>query len=342
MTSIELCLESILDNEFERDVIDVELYDVDKLLDTVLTQYNSILYNDTVSIIFSDKNIDDNINEYIIKKIEKDNKIVCREFLHEKNLKKKLSKTDYLLYVSVPHFNMYEDENQECDTASFMFLQEYNKNIAGYNDEKMVISADVLCSVEIAKINKGNKVKLGLGMFLFYKAIQSVIELNKYDIMVGHAASVPLLKFYIKYGFQFGLPGLDLIEVIETFEEYKNTNNYDETEIEEEEILYDAVYDYLKELFEDDYSLGAQYLNISEDEIDYLYNAKYDNDIDDEEKERAEYEIDDKLKDLCSTIVNVPESTCFMIFNLNDNSINTMKELVQIKWQEYLATEDFY
>ena len=314
----------------------IDRTDYDELFDRAYIDNNHrIFYNDSLNIIGTqlpsiyDFNIQPDKSKYVyyqvVDSILNDSGIICRDKLDINSLKTRIKKAIYIVYATLPPSNIFEDIGQECNTAGFIFFKRFHMDDIGIFIKELssgVIVADTLCSVDIRSPNNQS---LGLGMFLFYKGIEWLKKIG-YKTVIGYAASIPLVKFYMRYGFNLGVKGLELRGALEEYDRQKLDENgkllFKEESRKAERLLRDIVY--------------YEILNQVEDDLTTIISKQ----------NKSEDDILEEVKILTNNIINVSEGTCMLYLDvednidmmMNDNVFDFMKESIRDKWIDFILS----
>jgi hypothetical protein len=270
----------------------------EKIFSTKLTPHNAIEYgpifffmlkiekseDGTDYIDPSDEDTDLQVDTQLISNA---NSICARvSGIESSYIKKSLQQAEYKFFISS---KVDITSNKTCPIMAFILLKKFNHDslYSGHGPEEplysflkkfKIMDSLLVCAIELTRedlsavIAKKIVLKASLGSIITYKSVQFAAS-EKFDYYFGRAASVSLIYVYKNWGFNLGLPFLNLNHVLSKYQEILSVGNDEQKET----TLSNIIQNEIKLIFQKNYRVCKTILDINkgqyEDELQNGSNA---------------------------------------------------------------------
>jgi len=239
---------------YGRDVIDLNWSK--ELFDYILDSTNAILFRTMEDNISSEYSFvclerDDEVGESRKRTRPKDdemwtqvreivelyNQVICRKGITKEFVDKAVKEYKYAFIATKHDEQLSPYIYERCSIKSFKFLKDHTETVEYLTNYK-IIESILVCAAPIQrKSHDARNILLNpsMGSYLTYQSVEFARD-KGYDFYMLRSADFDLIKLYMRWGFHFGLPFLNLdkefLDLPGKFPELNNASKMEYFEVE--------------------------------------------------------------------------------------------------------------
>lgn len=266
---------------FNRNIKYLEPKEYEKIFTTVLTEFNAIQYRTFLFLMIKiDKSddgsdyhsaSDEDIDIQISKQIKRHSGSICKRNIEisDSYVYNSLKKAQYKFVMSS---KIDLTNNKSCPILAFRLLKDFEylsveEPLFSFFKKYKIIESLLICAIELTRedetpfTSKKLLLKASLGSIITYKSVQFAMS-EKFDYYFSRAASVSLIFVYKSWGFNLGIPFLNLNFVLNKYFDILSKGKESEKEI----ALYNIIKGEIQTIFQKNYRVCKSILGVNLDE----------------------------------------------------------------------------
>ena len=268
----------------------IPIYDPSQLFDTFLDEDTAISYQhgskrySMVLVPTIDKSRmvgkewmrqeDELLNAQIVEDITINGYEICNGEITSNYLAEVINDADYKFIVTQ---ELIRDNHFTCEVKAFRFLKKIKEHRYHLGKFKIIYSS-LVCSYPIRKEVPTTESKLlivnpSFGSYLTFQAVHFAKRIG-YDFLMIRAADFYLIPLYIKWGFHFGLPYLNLDNLMKSIDWNNIIAHTDVLSTLFEDIAISHIKREVIKRLETSYNLAALLFSLTKKEWDVLVQQR--------------------------------------------------------------------
>ena len=252
-----------------------------KIFTTKLTKYNVIEYGSFFFFMIKIEKSDDGSDYIDTSDEDTDIQIDKQITRHSNTLCKRTTgiANSYIInslknaeYKFVMSSKIDLSNNKSCPILAFRLLKNFDylsieEPLFSFLKNFKIIESLLICAIELTREDKSSIIskklilKASLGALITYKSVQFAIN-EKFDYYFSRAASVSLIYVYKKWGFNLGIPFLNLNFILNKHQELLSVGKEEQKEI----TLNNIIHNEIKMIFQKNYRVCKAILGINKGE----------------------------------------------------------------------------